>query len=290
MLDSLTPSPQPDLPAAGSSSSSGNHITVSASGWIPERPARTRRIAILGFGRTVKDCPWQDESWELWGMNGFWRAAEPDYGVKAGEERFSLWFDMHTVEYTRAYGRVAGFGDAQERWLERPHPFPILMLDQDRAFPSVLPYPIEDVVAKVGRDYFTSTVAYALAFALTLDDVAEVGLWGIDLVHDTEYAAQRPCAEYWIGRLEAAGVKVAVHDRSALLKQRHRYGYEGENPLLAELRQALVVQAEGLAKAVAKSNAEIERAKAQAHTDDGALQTVRELLNRLDVWERGGQI
>ena len=281
MLESTSSSsPQPDsTPVAGSSSSH------------PARwPARTRKIAILGFGRTVKDCPWQDESWELWGMNGFWRAAEPDYGVKAPEERYSLWLDMHSVEYTRAYGKAAGFGDKQERWLEQPHAFPILMLGEDHAFPSVLRYPIEDVVARAGRDYFSSTVAYALAFALTLEDVAEVGLWGVDLTHDSEYAHQRPCAEYWCGRLEGAGIKVTRHEKSALLTQRFRYGYEGENPLLVELRAALMDQAVGLAKAVAKSREASEAALRQANTDDGALQTVRDILEHLGAWEHGGQI
>ena len=273
----LVPSPQPDsTPAAGSSSS------------LP--PVRTRKIAILGFGRTVKDCPWQDPSWELWGMNGFWRAAEPDYGVKAAEDRYTLWFDTHSIEYTRLYGKVAGFGDKQERWLEQPHPFPILMLGEDPAFPSVVPYPIETVVALTGRDYFTSTVAYALALALISGDVAEVGLWGIDLTHGTEYADQRPCAEYWIGRLEGAGIKVTRPEKSALLNQRFRYGYEGENPLLVELRDGLMKQVKGLEGAVEKSKATAEAALAQAHTDNGALQTVRDLLEHLSIWEHGGQI
>src|SRR5262245_18041083 len=84
---------------------------------VSPRPARTRKIAILGFGPTVRDCPWRDPSWELWAMNGFWRAALPDHGIDAPEDRFTCWFDTHTLEYTRAYGKAAGFGDAQERWL-----------------------------------------------------------------------------------------------------------------------------------------------------------------------------
>ncbi len=245
-----------------------------------------RKVAILGFGRTVKDCPWEDPTWELWGMNGFWRAAEPDFGIKAPEERYSLWLDLHSVEYTRAYGKKAGFGDQQERWLELEHPFPVYMLEECEAFPSVVRFPIEQLIQKVGRDYFTSTVAYALAagLALALDGkIQEVGLWGIDLVHDTEYADQRPCAEYWCGRLEGAGVKVTTHPNSAILRQRHRYGYEAANPLATELLAALVKQAEGLEKAV-------EKARGQSLVDHGALQTVREQIERIEAWERGGRV
>lgn len=254
-------------------------------------PLRTRKIAILGFGETVKAAPVNDPSWELWAMNGFWRAAKPDFGIDVPEERYALWFDMHTVEYTRAYGKEAGFGDAQERWLEKEHPFPILMLDESPEFPSVTAFPIDAVIAAVGRDYFTSTVAYALTFALAQPDVAEIGLWGIDLVHDTEYADQRPCAEYWLAHAEAIGIKVTIHEQSALLKQRRRYGYEpDEGDLSKGLRAMLLTQAQHLEKCIAKNTAEQERLIGQLRTDDGALQAIRGVLQRLDIYERGGKV
>jgi hypothetical protein len=250
---------------------------------------RTRKVAILGFAATVADCPWRDPSWELWGMNGFWRAAQPDFGIEAPEDRFSLWFDMHSREYTREYGVRAGFGDEQEKWLQREHPFQIFMLDAAADFPSVRAFPIGYVIATLGRDYFTSTVAYAIAYAATLPDVAEIGLWGIDLVHNTEYTDQRPCAEYWIAKAEAAGIDVTIHERSALLRQRYRYGYEEPPELIRDMRAALSEQIEGLSKAIEKHQADMARLTAQAHTDDGALQAVRGLLGRLDIWERGGR-
>lgn len=251
---------------------------------------RTRKIAILGFGDTVRDAPVDDPSWELWAMNGFWRAAEADHGIKAPEERYALWFDMHTVAFTRAYGKAAGFGDAQERWLEKEHPFPVLMLDSDPAFPSVAPFPIEDVVAKLGKDYFTSSVAYALALAISMDDVAEIALFGIDLVHNSEYAEQRPCAEYWIGRADGLGIKVVIHEDSALLKQRFRYGYEPSDDLYSQLKGAIRAQIKHVSEAIDKSKADIDSLRLQAHTDDGGRQALIGLLDRLESWGRGGRI
>lgn len=254
-------------------------------------PPRTRRIAILGFGQTVREAPVADPSWDLWGMNGFWRAAKPDFGLDIPEDRWALWLDMHSQEYTKAYGERAGIGDKQEQWLREPHPFPILSVEARPEWPSVAAYPIEKIVGSLGRDYFTSTIAYALALALSLPDVAEVGLWGVDLIHDTEYSDQRPCAEYWIGRAEAAGIKVTVHQDSALLKQRARYGYEEtSSPLLRELREGLLQQAKGLSEAIQKNQKTVSDAEAQIHTDHGALQNVQGILGRLDKWERGGRI
>lgn len=254
------------------------------------KPRRHRRIAIIGFGRSAVDAPVADPSWELWGMNGFHRAASADFKLAFEEARWALWFDMHTLAYTREYGAKAKIGDAQEVWLQQPHPFPILSVEARPEWPSVEPYPIDDVIAKTGRDYFTSTIAYALALALTMDGVAEVGLWGIDLCHDTEYSDQRPCAEYWIARLEAAGVKISIHSASALLRQRGRYGYEPENELLRDLLADLRRHEAKQVEALAQHQAAMQALQAQAHTDDGALQQTRATIGRLEIWQRGGKV
>lgn len=300
---SETLQPQPANGSAGVSSFDTLSVTSGSIGtgaygvWANERVQvlpvpveRTRRIAILGFGETVADCPWRDESWELWGMNGFWRAAKADYGVDAPPERYTLWFDMHQLDFTREYGKQAGFGDAQERWLEQEHPFPIYMPEAHPEFPSVRPYPIAEVIAAAGRDYFTSTVAYALALAASMPDVAEIGLWGVDLVHDTEYGDQRPCAEYHIRAAEDRGIKVTIHERSALLRQRGRYGYAPENELLTGMRASLEQNIAKLDAAIKANQAKAEQLQAQAHTDDGALQACRAMLDRLNIFERGGRV
>lgn len=255
------------------------------------RPARHRKVAILGFGKSVRHCPWRDESWELWAMNGFYRAAEPDFGITAPPERYTLWFDMHTLAFTREYGKLAGIGNQQEEWLRQPHPFPILALEEfGPEYPDVRAYPIEQIVGELKRDYFTSTVAYAIAYALSQPDVAEIGLWGIDLIHDTEYADQRPCAEYWLGRAEERGIKVTRAEDSAILRQRFRYGYEEEPEFIKALRASLVAHGDKLHAAIEKRVAEIEHARLQTHTDDGALQMVRGLLGQLDGYKRGGKL
>lgn len=256
----------------------------------PAAGRRNRRIAIIGFGNTAKQAPFSDASWELWGLNGFWRVAKDHFGMDVPEERWSCWLDMHAVDYLRDYGKRAGIGDSQEKWLEQPHPFPVYMLEANPAFPSVQAYPINELIQGFNRDYFTSGVAYALALALATPDVVEIGLWGIDLVHKTEYQQQRPCAEYWIGRAEERGIKITVADESALLKQRHRYGYNQADPLSYEMRNGLLTQAEGLHKAIEENKAKLEALTAQLHTDSGALQMVNQLLERLDVYDRGGRV
>ncbi len=250
-----------------------------------------RRIAIVGFGETAKDCPYSDPSWELWAMNGWMRVAH-ERGVPAPEERYSLWFDMHTPEYTERYGVEAKIGDAQTKWLEAPHPFPIFTLDRYEQWPASQRFPIEEVIRWVGRDYFTSTVAFALGYALMLalrdGNVAEVGLWGIDLVHETEYGEQRPCAEYYLGRLEGLGVKVTTHQDSALLHQLFRYGYDHENPLYREVRKLFEAHYGVAKKRYSELVQEESKVHAQMHVEDAAIQLIEVMGQRLEQWRRGG--
>lgn len=263
----------------------------SAAGSLAAEPSITtpsRRIAILGFSDTVKDAPWTDPSWELWGMNGFWRVQQEYADIP--EDRYSLWFDMHTLDYLKRYGIAANVPGQQEEWLAKPHPFPIVMIDDDPSLPSVVRFPLETVVARFGRDYFTSTVAYALTMAMIQPGVSEIGLWGVDLVHGTEWGDQRPCAEYWIGRAEAAGIKVTIHERSALLRQRGRYGFEDTNPLAKELRELLTQQEDILVKGIEAGKQKLDHTSKQMHTDDGALQAIRAIMDRLDIWSRGGRV
>lgn len=271
-------------------SNSGPPSEASSGADSSARPRQRRRVAILGFGGTVKDAPVADLSWELWGMNGFWRAAEPDYKLDIPEERYSLWFDMHTPEYLEQYGKLAGIEGKQQEWLSRPHPFPILTISDNPQWPSAEAFPLERVIKAFGRDYFTSTVAYCLAYALCLPDVGEIGLWGVDLVHSTEYGDQRPCAEYWIGRAEAAGIKVTIHEQSALLRQRGRYGYDEQNPAIRDMYAYLDAMEEHLAKALAESKEKHQAIAGQMHTDNGALQTIRGMRERIDIYMRGGRI
>lgn len=288
--------PRPANGSAGASSVSTYDIsgykpgeTITFGKWI-ETGVRTRKVAILGFAETVKDAPVNDPSWELVGMNGFHRAAKPDFGLDIPEDRYSAWIDMHSPDYIREYGKLAKIEGQQEEWLSKPHPFPIYMLEAYPNVPSAVAYPLEDVIGSVGRDYFTSTVAYAIALYAAQADVAEIGLWGIDLAHDSEYTDQRPCAEWHLALAEARGIKITTHEKSALMKQRQRYGYEAPDPLVADLRKGLEMQREALVKTLNAEQTELERLRAQIATNDGARQMVEMLLGRLSLYERGGRI
>ena len=90
-------------------------------------------------------------------------------------------------------------------------------------------YPLDDVVAYFGSDYFGSTVDYAIALAV-FRGFTEIDIYGVNLIDD-EYAYQKPSMEYWIGMARGRGVKVTVNGSyTKLLKTRDGklYGYDTE--------------------------------------------------------------
>lgn len=61
----------------------------------------------------------------------------------------------------------------------KSHDRPIITTKAYREFPMAVEYPIKDVVEKVGDDFFSSTVSYAIAWAM-VNGVKELYLYGCD--------------------------------------------------------------------------------------------------------------
>jgi len=258
------------------------------------------KIAILGFADFVKEAPFADPSWTCWGMNGLWRVL-PDIPAS----RFALWFELHTAEFIAAHQVASKLVTQQTDWLAKPHPFPILAQEillrdgGEKAWPSSERFPVEKLIAHFGVDYFTSTIAFELAYAIYLHDtrppgfesgVDAIGLWGIDLVHGTEWGEQRPCAEYWLGLAAARGINVVLHPKSALLTQHHRYAYEEANPFVASLEKHLQARAADIDKHLADLRAQSDKIVGELQTYDGARQQLGLVHERLEIYRRGGRI
>lgn len=155
-----------------------------------------QQVAIVGLSPTSHDdAPWDDPEWEIWGLPwdpGYWR-------------RYDRHFEMH--DWSLAQSRGLEYID---NLMECPR-----LYMQERYVPNATKYPLEDVIDTIGRDYFNSSPAYMFALALH-ECVDRIGLWGVDLAIDTEYAYQRPNMEWLIGLAEGQGVDVVIPN-SALM-------------------------------------------------------------------------
>lgn len=231
---------------------------------IPKR----KKVAIVGFAsNTLHLVPWFDPEFEIWSMN---------QGYMHCHRRTDRHFEMHMPEAT---------ADVREphylEWLAQC-PIPVYMIQTNDAVPNSVRFPIEEAIRFAGRDYFTSSVAFMMALA-GLEGFTEVHLYGINLAIGDEYFYEKPCAEWWIGRLEGMGVRVYVPSASSLLKQHRRYGYSID----ARPAQSLKVL---LNSRVAQYRQQAEKLGYEMHIAIGALREAEALMQIAEGVDHGADI
>ena len=231
---------------------------------IPKR----KKVAIVGFAtNTLHLVPWQDPSFEIWTMN---------QGYMHSHRRSDRHFEMHLPEAT------ADVRDpAYLEWLGTC-PIPVYMIQCYDQIPNSVRYQIEEAIRYGGRDYFTSSVAFMLALA-GMEGFTEVHLYGINLAIGDEYFYEKPCAEWWIGKLEGMGIKIVVPSASALLKQYRRYGYAIDARPSASLKVLLQSR-------IAEYQNRKETLAAELHTVSGAQKEDEALIQIMEGIDHGADI
>lgn len=99
-------------------------------------------------------------------------------------------------------------------------PQPIYMQQHWDDIPSSVAYPLEAIKDSVfkgfpraswdaQRDWYNSSPAYMIAMAIH-EGATTIGLYGIDVLDDSEFMLERPCLEYLIGLAVGRGIEVVI--------------------------------------------------------------------------------
>jgi hypothetical protein len=181
--------------------------------WRVDPFKRTKdNVAIVGFTAHREEAMALDDSWEIWGLNELHRYMPV--------ERFHRWFEIHD----RAVLQKDPGGPEHLADLAKMD-IPVYMHQHwDDIGPS-LPFPADEIVENLGRDYFTCCPAWMLGMAVAMG-FRRIAMYGVDMATQSEYESQRPACEYWLGVAAGRGVEVSVPDTSDLLKCIGRYGYD----------------------------------------------------------------
>lgn len=125
---------------------------------------------------------------------------------------------------------------------------PIITSRANPAYPSLVEFPLQDVVNMVPTAYFNSTAAYAVAYAI-YKGATKISCWGMDFtypdVHDAEKG--RACVEFWLGVAAERGIELAMPKTTSLMdaynSQAERfYGYDCVNLDFSNQDGKVVVQ------------------------------------------------
>jgi hypothetical protein len=160
------------------------------------------KVAIVALGSTARDAQLDGFDSVLalpWDAEHAWRA--------------DVLFEMHPLELVLRpeAGRVP---DYLERLNACADSSCLFMQRKYEEVPAASVYPLADV-ALLGADYFGSSPAYMLAWAIRRsessreDKTERITLFGVDLSKDI-YDHQRPNLEYWIGFAVACGITVEI--------------------------------------------------------------------------------
>ena len=170
------------------------------------------KIDIVGTGLTASSYDWTRDTFK-WSVSQF---------SDVYQDKIHLYFAMHTGQTTERANEI-----------------------------TLGSYPLKAIMEWSGSKYFTSSIAYMVAYAL-FTGATEINIFGVDMEHDTEYATQRPCLAYWIGFARAKGCNIKV--MSVLDERPFLYGYDTEM-----MQNTIAVLTERM-----------ESSRIKAHTTDGA--------------------
>lgn len=238
----------------------------------PEAVSHLVKVAIVGYTTTRGAAPYGDPEWEVWGMNNLHTLPDVD------TSKFTAWFDLHPSDTIKA--------DAQhDAWLRAgADGLPVYVWEPREEWPTSVPFPKREVMDAFGS-YFTNSVSWMAAHAIqgimragrpVLDAAGEerllpppgatLGIWGVDMAQGTEYAAQRPSCEYFLGVAAGAGIAVSLPDTTDLLSCSGLYGLDDNGAL----RRKLDARDAELNAQLAQAQEQHRQAEAMIHQLTGA--------------------
>lgn len=209
-----------------------------------------KKIAILGTCPSRMSAPLADISWDIW-------------TIGPGGKNSNRWSTLFEIHGNGTWPE--GFAEyLQELKAEKP-PKRIFTESPMPDWPANVVYP-EELFAKYGRKWFTSSISYALALALE-ENVTELGIFGIDLESGEEYKSQFDGCRFFMELARLAGVNIILPAGCGLLRDPIPY----PNSFETHLAQTLQAKVEYLSQLVSQKRAQHGQLAAEINHIDGEI-------------------
>lgn len=196
-----------------------------------EAPAeKGPHVAILGLGPSLRD--YVDLVKRLGGRS---KAFDQVWAINALGDVLAcdLVFHMDDVriQQVRAEAKPASNIAAMLDWL-KASPVPVMTSRAHPDYPALVEFPLEDVLNRLGFDYFNSTASYAIAYAIMVG-ASKISCFGMDFTYPNAHDAEkgRACVEFWLGQAAARGIRIGLPRSSSLMdscysRAERLYGYD----------------------------------------------------------------
>lgn len=191
-----------------------------------------KKVALLGTApSSVHLAPFKDPSWAIW-------ACSPGNYPILARERVDAFFELHRWEPP-----VIGLGHLQVPWFTpeytawlRQLKCPVYTGEYVPELPTSVRLPREQLQEKFGPYFFTSSLAWMMAWALESNpDLEEIGLWGVDMSAKEEYIEQRQGCHFFITEAVRRGIKITVPPESDLLQAPMQYAIDEWCPMMIKI-------------------------------------------------------
>lgn len=167
------------------------------------------KIAILGSAPSSRlMAPYDDPSWEIW-------ACSPS---NMDLPRIDTFFELHGMDRLEADPQYADYLP----WLMKCPK--VYLQKKDPRYSGSIEYPVNEMLAKYGKRFFTSSIAWMFSEAIEKKP-EKIGLYGVDMSTTVEYGFQRAGVQYFVGKAEEAGIEVIAPPESDILEPPPLYGY-----------------------------------------------------------------
>jgi len=223
-------------------------------GWVNWLARPEKKVAIIGFTMSRDEAPWNQPGWEIWVCNNLALHLRP-------EQKFDRIYDLHD------YGTISS--DKPHEAYLRTTDKPVVVWNPRPEWPSSVPFPKDQITEAFGR-YFSNSISWMIAHAI-FEGATDIHVYGVDMAQGTEYAAQRPSCEYFLGLAAGRGINVHIPQTSDLLKVAAMYGVEDDSAL----RIKLETRERELNERAALLNQQAQQVRDHQNQVAGALENTR---------------
>lgn len=141
---------------------------------------------------------------------------------------------------------------------------------QDQAqIPHAKVFPHKEMVAEFGKDFFTSSFAWMMAYAIKLG-AKEIALYGIDMASRDEYILQRPGFYFFRHIAQQRGIKVSAPNESDIMQSPGLYGYSDVMPM----GRKILAREQEIKQRLEPMKAELQKLQQNITYLEGALEDV----------------